>query len=87
MRVPLTKELAIQNIFVFSTSSINLKSKMYKTIILPIVLHGCEAWSLTLREEPSLRVFENSIMRRISGPKRNENGEWRRLYKEELHLI
>ena len=54
--------------------------------------HGCEAWSLTLREECRLRVFENRILRRIFGPKRDENGEWRRLHNEELfvgtvHLI
>ena len=49
------------------------------TIILPVVLYGCEAWSLTLREECRLRVFENWILRRIFGPKRDENGEWRRL--------
>ena len=54
----------------------------YKTIVLPVVLYGCEAWSLTLREECKLRVFENRILRRISGPKRNENKEWRRLHSE-----
>ena len=53
----------------------NLKIKIYKTIILPVVLYGCGAWSLTLREECRLRVFENSILRRIFGCKRNENGE------------
>ena len=60
----------------------NLKIKMYKTVILPVVLYGCETWSLTLREEFSLRVFENRILRRIFGPKRDENGEWRRLHNE-----
>ena len=68
------------NTFVFSTSTKNLKTKMYKTIILPIVLHGCETWSLTLREECRLKVSENKILRRIFGPKRDENGEWRRLH-------
>ena len=53
----------------------NLKVKIYKTIILPVVLYGCETWSLTLREESRLRVFENWILRRIFGPKRDENGE------------
>ena len=48
---------------------------------------GCETWSLTLREESRLRVFENRIMRRIFGPKRDENGEWRRLHNEELHSL
>ena len=48
------------------------------------MLHGCETWSITLREECRLRVFENRIMKRIFGPKRAENGEWRRLHNEEL---
>ena len=48
------------------------------------MLYGCETWSLTLREECRLRVFENRILRRIFGPKRDENGEWRRLHNEEL---
>ena len=49
------------------------------------MLCGCLAWPLTLREERSLRVFENRILRRIFGPKRDANGEWRRLHNEELH--
>jgi hypothetical protein len=54
-------------------------------IILPVVLYGCEIWSLTLREERRLRVFENRVLRRIFGPRRNEvTGEWRRLHNEEL---
>ena len=65
----------------------NLKIKIYKTIILSVVLYGCEAWSLKLREERRLRVFENRILRRIFGPKRDENGEWRRLHNEELHSL
>ena len=63
----------------------NFKIKIYKTRLLPVVLYGCEAWSLTLREECRLRVFENRILRRIFGPKRDENGEWRRLDNEERH--
>jgi len=62
----------------------NLKIKKYKTIILPVVLYGCETWSLTSREECKLRVFENRILRRILGPKRDGNGERRRLHNEEL---
>ena len=58
----------------------NMKIKIYKTIILPVVLCGCEAWSLILRQECRLRVFENRILSRIFGPKRDENGEWRRLH-------
>ena len=56
-------------------------------IILPVVLYGCETWSLTLREDSRLRVFENRILRRIFGPKRDVNGEWRRLHNEELHNL
>jgi hypothetical protein len=58
---------------------------MYKTVILPVVLYGCETWSLTLKEEHRLRVFENRVLRRIFGPKRDEvKGEWRKLHNEEL---
>jgi hypothetical protein len=57
-------------------------------IILPVVLYGCETWSLTLREEHRLRVFENRMLRRIVGPKRDEvTGEWRRLHNEELNKM
>jgi hypothetical protein len=59
--------------------------RIYKTIILPMVLYGCETWSLTLREEHRLRVFENKVLRRIFGPKRDEvTGRWRKLHNEEL---
>ena len=64
-----------------------MKIKIYKTIILPVVLYSCETCSLTLREESRLRVFENRILRRIFGPKRDENVEWRRLHNEELHSL
>jgi hypothetical protein len=64
----------------------NVKIKIYKTIILPVVLYGCATWSLTLREEHRLRVFENRVLRRILGPKREEvTGVWRKLHNEELH--
>jgi hypothetical protein len=57
-------------------------------MILPLVLYGCEIWSLTLREELRLRVFENRVLRRIFGPRRDEvTGEWRKLYNEELHDV
>jgi hypothetical protein len=63
-----------------------MKIKIYKTIILPVVLYGCETWSLTLREKHRLRVFENRVLRRIFGPKRDEvTRGWRKLYNEELH--
>ena len=64
----------------------NLKIKIYRTIILPVVLYGSETWSLTMREERKLRVFENMVLRRIFGPRRDEvTGEWRRLRNEELN--
>jgi hypothetical protein len=64
----------------------NVKIKIYKTIMLPVVLYGCETWSLTLREEHRLRVFENRVLRRIFGSQRDEvTGGWRKLHKEELH--
>jgi hypothetical protein len=64
----------------------NTKIKIYRTIMLPVVVYGCETWSLTLREEHRLRVFENRVLRRIFGPKRDGvTGEWRRLRKEELN--
>jgi len=63
----------------------NVKINVYRTVILPVVLYGCETWSLTLREERKLRIFENMVLRRIFGPRREEvTGEWRRLHKEEL---
>jgi hypothetical protein len=62
-----------------------LKTKIYRTIILLVVLYGCETWSLTLRGDPRLRVFENRVLRRIFGRKRDEvTGKWRRLRDEEL---
>jgi hypothetical protein len=66
----------------------NLKIKIHTTIILPVVLYGCKTWSLTLREEHRLRVFENMVLRRIFGPKREEvTGEWRKLHNEELNNL
>jgi hypothetical protein len=64
----------------------NTKSRVYGTIILPVVFYGYETWSPTLREEQRLGVFENRVLRRIFGPKRDEaTGEWRRLHNEELN--
>jgi hypothetical protein len=66
----------------------NVKVKIYKTTILPVVLYGCETWSLMLREKHRLRVFENRVLRRIFGLKRDEvAGEWRKLHNEELHNL
>jgi hypothetical protein len=64
----------------------NVKINIYRNIILPVVLYGCESWSLTLREECRLRVFENKVLRRIFGLKRDEvTGKWRRLHNQELY--
>jgi hypothetical protein len=64
----------------------SVKIKIYRNIILPVVLYGCETWSLTLKEECRLRVFENRVLRRIFGPKRDEEiGELGRLHKKELY--
>jgi hypothetical protein len=64
-----------------------LKFKIYKAVILPVVLYGCEISSLTLREEHTLRVFENRVLREIFGPKREEHGSWRKLHNDELHSL
>jgi hypothetical protein len=61
---------------------------IHKTIILPFVLYGCETWSVTLREEYRLRVFENRVLRGMFGPKGDEvTGEWRKLHSGELHNL
>jgi hypothetical protein len=64
----------------------NLKIKIYKTVILQVVLHAYETWSLTLKEEHRLRVFENRVLR-IFGPKWEEDGLWRKLHNDELHSL
>ena len=77
---------SVQNLLSSRLLSKNLKIKIYKTTILPVVLYGCETWSLTLREEHRLRVFENRVLRRVFGPKRDKlTGEWRKLHNEELN--
>jgi len=74
----------MQNLLSSRLLSKNLKIKIYRTIILPVVLYGCETRSLTLREERRLRVFENRVLR-VFGSKRDEvTGEWRKLHNEEL---
>jgi len=76
----------MQNLLSLSLLSRNLKIKIYRTLTLPVVLYGCETWSLTLREERKRRVFENRVLRKIFGPKRDEvMGEWRKLHNEELN--
>jgi len=63
-----------------------LKIKIYRNIILPVVLYGCETWSLILGDKRKMRVFENMVLRRIFGPRRDEvTGEWRGLHNEELN--
>jgi predicted ABC-class ATPase len=75
-----------QNLLSSRLLSKNLKIKIYRTIILPMVLYGCETWSLTLREERRLKVFENRVLRRVFGPKWDKvTGEWRKLHYEELN--
>ena len=75
----------MQNLLSSRLLSKNLKIKIHRTIIFPVVLYGCETWLLSLREERKLRVFENMVWRRIFGPRRDEvTGEWRRLHNEEL---
>ena len=77
---------SVQNLLSSRLLSKNLKIKIFTTIILPVVLYGRETWSLTLREERKLRVFENMVLRRIFGPRRDEvKEEWRRLHNEELN--
>ena len=77
---------SVQNLLSSRLLSKKLKIKIYRTIILPVVLYGCDASSLTLREERKLRVFESMVLRRIFGPRRDEvTGEWRRLHNEELN--
>jgi len=77
---------SVQNLLSSSLLSKNLKIGISRTIILPVVLYGCETWSLTLREERRLRVFESRVLKRIFGPKRDEvTGDWRKLHNEELN--
>ena len=77
---------SVQNILSYSFISKNIKIKKCGTIILPVVLYGCETWSLTLREERGPRVLENKVLQRIFGPKRDEaTGKWRKLNNEELN--
>ncbi|KAJ4450358.1 hypothetical protein ANN_01779 [Periplaneta americana] len=79
---------SVEKLLSSSLLSKNLKVRIYKTVILLVVLYGCEAWTLTLREEQRLRVFENKVLRKIFGAKRDEvTGEWRKLHNAELHVL
>jgi hypothetical protein len=71
---------SVQNLLYYSLISEKLKIKIYKTVILPVVLYGCETWSLTFRKEHGLRVFENRVLRRIFGHQREEDGSRRKLH-------
>jgi hypothetical protein len=76
---------SVQNLLSSRLLSKNVKIRIYKSIILPVVLYGCETWSLTLREEHRLRLLENRVLNRIIGPKRDEvRGRWRKLRNEDL---
>jgi hypothetical protein len=65
----------------------NLKIKIYTTVILPVVMCGCETWPLNLREDHRVGIFENRVFRRIFGPKREEDESWRKLHNNELHSL
>jgi hypothetical protein len=69
----------VQNLLASRLLPKNLKTRIYRTVILPVVLYGCETWSLTLKEEHKLRVIENRVLRRIFGPRRDKvAGEWKK---------
>jgi hypothetical protein len=79
---------SVQSLLSSRLLSRNFKVKIRKTKTVPFVLYGCETWSLPLREDHRLRVFENRVLRRIFGPKRDEvTGEWRKLQSEEFHNL
>jgi hypothetical protein len=78
---------SVQNLLSSRLISKNLKIKIYKTVILPVVLYGRETWSFTLGEEHRLRVFESKVLRWIFGPRMEENGSWRKLHNDELHSL
>ncbi|KAJ4447285.1 hypothetical protein ANN_09289, partial [Periplaneta americana] len=79
---------SVEKLLSSSLLSKNLKVRIYKTVILPVLLYGCETWTLTLREEHRLRVFENKVFRKIFGAKRDEvTREWRKLHNTELHAL
>ena len=78
----------VHNLFSSSFLSENIKINIYRTIILRVVLYGCETWLLILRDEHRLRMFENRVMGRIFGPKRKEvTRKWRKLHNEELNSL
>jgi hypothetical protein len=76
---------SVQNLLSSHLISKSLKSKVYKTVILPVMLYGCKTLSLTVGEEH--RVLENRVLRKIFGPKREEDGSWRKLHNDKLHSL
>ncbi|KAJ4432301.1 hypothetical protein ANN_20920 [Periplaneta americana] len=79
---------SVEKLLSSSLLSKNLKVRIYKAVTLPVVLYDCETWILTLRDEQRLRVFENKVLRKIFGAKRDEvTGEWRKLHNAELHTL
>jgi len=77
---------SVCNVLSFILLSKNLKIKIHRNVILPVVLYGCETWSLTLREERRLEVFGNRVLRKIFGTRKDKvTGEWRKLHNEELN--
>ncbi|KAJ4429699.1 hypothetical protein ANN_21900 [Periplaneta americana] len=79
---------SVEKLLSSSLLSKNLKVRIYKRVILPVVLYGCETWTLTLREEQRLRVFENKVLRKMLEAKRDEiTGEWRKLHNAELNAL
>jgi hypothetical protein len=68
--------------FVFPSHIKELNIKIYKTVILPVVLYGYRTWSVTLRDEHRLRVFENRVLRRIFEPKKEGDGAWRKFHND-----
>jgi hypothetical protein len=79
---------SVQNLSSSRLLSKNIKIRIYKAVVLSVVLCGCETWSLTLREEHTLRMLENRVLRKIFGQKRDEvTGGWSKLHNEELHNL
>ena len=78
---------SVKTLLSYRLLSKNLKIKIYKTIILPVVIYGRETWSPTLRQEFWLRLFENKILRWIFGHKKDEKGDWRSLHNEKFHSL
>jgi hypothetical protein len=76
---------SVQNLLSSRLISKNLKINIYKCVIFSVVLYGCETWSLTWGVEHSLMVFENGVLRKICGPKKEEDGSWRKFHNDELH--